>query len=193
MGLAQVQAALARLFTDAGLRARFFADPIEVGRGLGLDQSETSDLASLSTGHVADFAATLRRKRVDDLRKLLPLTALALGDSFAGRASDAIQGPNPPRRSLDDAQSLVDHLARLPSPDPPWAPDLASYERSFRLAERMRLGIRVRLFRFPVGRLAVAIHRGDPIPPASTRFRLGVWARLPGRRGVIHRLLALGP
>ncbi len=121
MGLADVQAALARLFTDESLRARFFADPIAVGRALGLDSPEAEGLAGLSRDHVSQFAATLRRKRIDDARKYLPLTSLALGDSFAGHLLDAIDGPSPPGRHRDDARLLVGRLARLGEIPPGWS------------------------------------------------------------------------
>ena len=82
MALADVQAILARLFTDAAFRASFFCDPVTLGRALGLEAAETSALAALSRDEVEQFAAIIRRKRADDVRKVLPLTARALGGAF---------------------------------------------------------------------------------------------------------------
>ena len=72
MGLAEVQAALARLFTDSDLRVRFFADPIEVGRELGLDESETTGLAA--------------RRRPDMLPSLPPRSSVS-GSPTSARSS----------------------------------------------------------------------------------------------------------
>jgi hypothetical protein len=187
MGLAEVQAALARLFTDEPLRARFFADPMSVGHEFGLDDREARDLAGLSREHVSQFAATLRRKRIDDARKVLPLTARALGDAFADCLLAAIDGPGSPSRHRDDARALVDRLARSDI-DPPWAADLARYEWTFREATGRRVGMILRRFRYPVARLAEAIRRDESLADIRLRPALGIWLRIPGRRGVIHRL-----
>jgi len=189
MGLAEVQAALARLFTDEGLRDRFFADPIAVGRSLGLDQAEAVGLSALSARHVEDFAATLRHKRVDDARKVLPLTARSLGGDFGRHLLAAIEGPTPPGRHVDDARALVARLAQTAGIAPVWMADLARYEFAFREAMAMRRGIALRRFRFPVDRIVASIYRGEPIEEYKPRPSLGIWSRLPGCRGLLHRVV----
>jgi hypothetical protein len=64
MGLAQIQQVLARLYTDAALRERFFADPQRTGAELGLDAGEVHQLAHLSVQQVTFFARSLQRKRL---------------------------------------------------------------------------------------------------------------------------------
>jgi hypothetical protein len=192
MGLAEVQVVLARLFVDEELRARFFSDPSAVGRSLGLDDREATGLAGLSPRHVSDFAAALRRKRVDDARKIVPLTASALGDRFAPLLLASIEGALPRGRHRDDARSLAAHLmtlSRVESFPIPWAGDLARYELAFGEALTIRAGLITRRFRFPVRRLAEAIHHGVPIPSVRAGLTIGIWLRIPGRRGVVHRLL----
>jgi enoyl-CoA hydratase/carnithine racemase len=187
MGLADVQAALARLFTDADLRDRFFNDPIATGRTLGLAEAEANGLASLVRVDVDRFAATLRRKRVDDARKFLPLTAQALGHSFAPLLLASISDSIPPARHRDDARAFVAHLSR-PEVNPPWAGDLARFELAFQEALALKFGLIVRRFRFPVGRLLEAAHLGRSLDDIRPRATLGFWLRVPGRRGVIHCL-----
>jgi len=192
MGLADVQTALAKLFTDENLRNRFFDDPLSVGRSLGLDDSEAAGLTGLSELHVTQFARSLRRKRVDDARKVLPLTSRALGDSFAPLLLGVLDGPLPRDRHRDDARMLamnLERLARNGTLDPPWAADLARYELTFTEIRKQRSVIIARRFRFPVGLLADAINRGEPIPQARPGCTVGLWLRIPGRRGVIHRVL----
>lgn len=189
MALADVQAALARLFTDADLRARFFDNPLGVGQTLGLDEGDALCLARLVQVDVDRFAATLKRKRVDDARKFLPLTAQALGDSFAPLLVAAISGPPSDGRHCDDARALVARLTRSEE-GPPWAGDLARYESTFHEALALKLGLIVRRFRFPIGRLLEEIRLGRSLEDIRPRATLGFWLRIPGRRGLLHRLVS---
>jgi hypothetical protein len=189
--LADVQAILARLFTDASFRASFFADPFAVGRSLGLEPTEASALAELSRNAVEQFAATIRRKRADDVRKALPLTARALGGAFDRHVLAAIVGAVRPGRHRDDARALLDHLGRLSRSnelEPPWTADLARYEATFADVLHRSACLLVRRFRFPVARLAAAIHCGAPIGNIEPRMTIGVWLRVPGWRGITHRV-----
>jgi hypothetical protein len=191
MALTRIQPTLARLFTDAPFRASFFADPIAVGGSLGLEPSEASALAELSADAVEQFAASIRRKRLDDVRKVLPLTARALGDAFDRHVLATIVGAVRPGRHRDDARALVDHLCRLSRSNelaPPWTADLARYEATFVDALRRSACLLVRRFRFPVARLAAAIHCGAPIGNIEPRKTISVWLRIPGRRGIMHRI-----
>jgi hypothetical protein len=191
MALADVQAILARLFTDAAFRTSFFHDPVAVGCALGLEAAEASALAELSRDEVEQFAAIIRRKRVDDVRKVLPLTARALGGAFDRHALAAIVGAVRPGRHRDDARAVVDRLSRLARAnelEPPWTADLARYEMTFGEALDRSACLLVRRFRFPVARLAAAIHCGAPTGNIKSRMTIGIWLRVPGPRGVSHRI-----
>jgi len=191
MALTRIQATLARLFTDAPFRASFFADPIAVGGSLGLEPSEASALAELSADAVEQFAASIRRKRLDDVRKVLPLTANALGEAFDRHVLGTIVGTVRPGRHRDDARALVDHLCRLSRSNelaPPWAADLARYEATFVDARQRSVCVLVRRFHFPVARLAAAIVCGASIGNIEPRRTISVWLIVPGRRGISHRI-----
>jgi hypothetical protein len=191
MALAEVQVVLARLFTDAPFRASFFEDPIAVGRASGLDPAEARTLAALSRNEVDGFAGTLRRKRTDDVRKVLPLTARSLGNAFRDHILPATAGAPRPGCHRNDARALVEHLGRLARSrelKPPWAADLARYEMTFGDALHRRAGLLVRRFRFPVARLAVAILSDAPTVGIEPRVTIGIWVRWPGRRGLFHRM-----
>jgi hypothetical protein len=190
MALADIQAVLARLFTNAPFRDAFFADPAAVGRSCGLDPAEARTLMDLSRGEVDGFAATLTRKRIGDVSKVLPLTARVLGAAFGGHVRPALAGAARPGRHYDDARAVTDRLGRLARDgalEPPWAADLARYEAAFSDAARRRMCVLVRRFRFPVARLAMAIMRGAPVADATPCMTIGVWVRWPGWRGVFHR------
>jgi hypothetical protein len=191
--LAKVQAVLARLFTDAPFCAAFFDDPAAAGRSCGLDPAEARTLAELSRDEVDGFAATLTRKRISDVGKVLPLTARVLGTAFGGHVRPALAGAARPGRHRDDARAVADRLRRLASDgalEPPWAADLARYEAAFSDAARRRVCVLVTGFRFPIARLATAIFHGAPVAAADEkpRMTIGLWLRWPGRRGVVHRV-----
>jgi hypothetical protein len=184
MGLRQVQAALARLFTDEAARDEFFADPQGAGAALGLGEDDARSLAEIAPKALARFARALKSKRVLDARKRMPLTAQALGARFAEhwRAATATGGAG---RPVEDARAMAGRLAKLAaegSIEPPWIGDLARYEAAFVEAAGRRFGLRVRGFGYPVAALAASLRAGGPIEALAPARTLGVWARLPSRK-----------
>jgi hypothetical protein len=181
MALAQAQALLARLFTDAAARRAFFADPIRAAKSAGLSEAEAQSFAALDKREVEAFAQTLLGKRALDVRKVLPLTTRALGDRFNALLFEAIDGPLPPGRHRADAAALALSLTTPPDPDPPWIADLARYELAFIEASRPGAALILRRFSYPVAAIARQIHAGAPID-GRPRACLGLWLRPPGGR-----------
>jgi hypothetical protein len=187
MGLAEIQSVLTRLYVDPALRDRFFADPAVVGAELSLDAEEAGRLACVSRPQVEQFADALRRKRRDQVRRVIPLTVQAMGRRFP-EIFERYTRESPPRGAkpdLDDAIVFVETLSRWSCQvevEPLWAPDLARYELAWRLASRAgRLPI-IRAFRFPVDQLA----RG--IKAATPRATVAIWWR-PTQRGRVWHLV----
>ncbi len=83
MGLAHVQQLLACIYTDPGIRDRFFSNPRVVGEAFGLTSEEARQLGRMSEPRARFYADSLRRKRFNGVRTLLPLTSRALGERFA--------------------------------------------------------------------------------------------------------------
>jgi hypothetical protein len=190
MALGEVQAALARLFTDEAARIAFLKDPPGAGRALGLDASDAARLAQMAPQALRRFAGALQAKRVQEARKRMPLTAQALGDSFAEHWRAAAASPAKGAGRVAEAQALARRLATLAKTKalaPAWIGDLASYEAAFVEAAQRRCGLRLRLFRFPVGTIAAPLSAGAPVGEIGRRLTLGVWARWPGER-LWHRL-----
>jgi hypothetical protein len=184
MALAQLQAALARLVTDAEARAAFARDSETAARALGLDAGDAGSLAALAPRALERFAGSLMAKRVLDARKLLPLTAMALADEFGPALRRTLTGP--PVGAAADALGLVAALAREPRPLQPWIGDLARYEGAFVVAREWGFGIRVLCFRYPVALIGMALATGERNCAISPHGGVALWARLPG--GVlIHR------
>jgi hypothetical protein len=193
MGLAEIQGALAQLYVDQTLRDRFFADPVGVGAELRLGADEARDLAGVSRRQVEQFAGSLRRKRRDQVRRVIPIAARALGDRFGGLFERYIaeSAPRGSKADLDDAIGFVDALVRCTEEDrPPWVVDLARYELTWRQAVRSGIRPVVRAFRFPVASLAA----GRPADAAavSPRPTLAVWWR-PTPRGRIRHIVVRLP
>jgi hypothetical protein len=190
MGLAEVQQVLARLSIDPALRDRFFADPDAVGAELGLAVEETLGLARIPRKQVEQFADSLRRKRRDQVRRIIPITARSLGREFA-HLFDRYVDESPPRGSkadFDDAVGFVAAIRRWADPlEPEWAVDLARYELAWREAARAGRVPIVRIFRFPVARLATEQERA-PVAPRAT---LACWWRPPARGPILHFVITI--
>jgi hypothetical protein len=114
VGLAEVEAALARLYTDDRLRENFFADPRAVGAELGLSDGEARQLGSADRRRVELFAESLRLKRLGEVRGLLPRTAAVLGDGelralFLEFAGDFV--PEGTHKHRADALAFAEYAA----------------------------------------------------------------------------------
>jgi hypothetical protein len=190
MGLAEIQGALARLYVDPALRGRFFDDPAGVGLELGLDAGESRQLAGISRRQVEQFADSLRRKRRDQVRRIIPIAARALGDRFDGLFERYVEGsaPRGSKADLDDAIGFVDTLGRWGDGDrPPWVVDLARYELAWCQAVRSGRRPVVRVFRFPVARLVRDRTLAGSIAPRSN---LAIWWRPTVRGRIRHAVFA---
>jgi hypothetical protein len=187
MALIEVQRALARLYTDEATRERFLADPAATGAALGLRADEAALLAQLPAAQLRHFAASLRRKRLGEVAKLLPLSHQALGARFAAhfwRYADTYL-PRGTDKHRQDAIAFAAFLAGAAALDPPWAGDLARYEAAWlQCAEPARRLLRLRLGYAPADLVRAASAAAPPPPP---RPILALWLR-PPRTGHWHQL-----
>jgi hypothetical protein len=145
MGLAQIQELMAHVYTDDAVRERFFADPQEVARRFGLTGDEFRQLQGVSERRVRFFAASLERKRLTAVRKLLPLTNLAIGPQFADlfRRHAASYSPRGHKRHRDDAlamAALIEQVALEGQLAPAPVAELVRYEAAkIKASDPMRL------------------------------------------------------
>ena len=196
MGLAETQRLLARLYTDAGLRERFFADPLRIGEEFGLGRDDARQLARLSARQVNFFADSLHAKRLGEVRDLLPLTVRALGERAASLFKDYAETnlPRGIRKHREDAAAFADYLTKIVvfgGADAERVAELARYERTWLKAADMTRGVIACRFRLDVDELARAAGRGDERPALGRKAALVVWFRLSHGRRLRHLVLRL--
>jgi hypothetical protein len=175
MGLAELQTALARLYTDEAWRAEFFRDPARAGATAGLTPAETQQLAALPARDVDFFARTLHDKRLNEIRKLLPHTRRAFGTQFdaAFRAFAPTFRPDGTKKHRDDALAFAAYLHKHSADAPAWAADALRYEAA-------RLAALQPGRRFIVRRLRHALKpmlAGASESPSACQ-NIAVWLRL---------------
>jgi len=187
MGLAEQQRLLARLYTDAAFRERFLADPRGQGETLGLAPTDVEQLSGLSPQQLGFFARSLYRKRLGEVRKLLPATRRALGPRFAALFQQFCDGytPGGTKKHRDDALAFAAFLRREWSV-PPWIVDLARYEAAWLRATAGECVVLACWFRYPVGAMVREVAEGNGLQPPDKRPTLAFWFRLLGRGRLRH-------
>ena len=195
MGLAQMQEAMARLYTDAALREQFFDDPQSGGGALGLNTDETRQLAQLSRRQVSFFACSLHNKRLIEISKLLPLTHRMLGPRFAElfRRYANTHVPAGTKRHREEAlafSAFVEQVA-ITEGIARWIVEAARYQAAWLKMADPSWRYTVRWFRYPVITPAAR-----PNPPAAAPLAhptLALWFRLSRRGRLRHVVLSVPP
>jgi hypothetical protein len=181
MGLAELQRALARLTVDRTLRERFYIDPAAACAAIGLDSYDCQQLTIIPRHQIERFAKSICDKRQAQIRRTIPIAARAMGARFTGLCERYTNesAPRGSKADLDDPAGFVDALSRwADSIEPPWVVDLARYELTWRLAARADRAPILRIFKFPVARLAIGGETKTVVPRATLCF----WWR-PTRHG----------
>ena len=130
MGLGEVQAALARLYTEPAIRDMLENDPEALQRECGLTDEDLEHLTHLSASELEFFATSLRSKRRGEVAKLLPGTAAALGGQYRlmfNRYSDRFL-PSGEQKHLEDALHFAEYLGLVDVPGKPWVASIVAYE-----------------------------------------------------------------
>jgi hypothetical protein len=155
VGLEAVEAALARLYTDARLRERFVAAPAETAAEMGLSPEDAGRVASVDRRQVEAFAESLWLKRFGEAAAQLGRSRAALGEeALRERFFEFARGfvPEGVHKHRADALAFASWLAAALEGD---ARDAARFDRAalglfFRLegaAARRRPGPAVAIVR----------------------------------------------
>lgn len=130
MGLAELQNALARLYTDSELRTRFLENSANVCSELGLKKEEAEQLSKISHNELSFFSDSLIWKRFGEVEKLLPLTKKALGENFRLEFQSFASAYNTTeiKKHLDDAINFCRYLEK--KIETKWMVDVIRFERA---------------------------------------------------------------
>ena len=177
------------------LRERFFADPQGVSEALGLQPEEAQQLTQLSAPQVDFFADSLKRKRLNEACKLLPLTRRVLGKRFGAlfrRYADT-HAPSGVKKHLEDAVAFSLFVERAAPEEgiEPWLVDLLRYEAAWLKAWDPTFRWMARRFGFPVGGLAQTLAHGDGAGMPQEQPTIALWFRILQRGRLRHVLLPL--
>ncbi|KJH73038.1 hypothetical protein [Aliterella atlantica] len=147
-----LQPILAQLYTNAELRSRFFTNPEAVGAQLGLNTTQIQQLAQLSAPAVNLFATSLKRKRLGEVRELLPMTAKALDKEFSKLFWQYAETyiPQGIKKHLLDAIAFASYIEKVANIAPDWILDLVRYEKAWLEAAEPNKLLLVRRFRYAV-------------------------------------------
>lgn len=182
MGLAEIQRALANLYTDERLREHFVRDSLSVGRELGLSEDEAQQIAKIPLSQLSFFSNSLVSKRFGEVVKLMPLTQKVLGKSFDNAFRKFAQdfNPNDIKKHLNDAVTFAKYLEsnyqkHINGPD--WILDLIRFERARLIFSGSGKRILIKRFRFDIRTLIERLDKGE-IPEQVEKTRLsGIWWR----------------
>jgi hypothetical protein len=196
MGLAQVQQLLACIYTDPGVRDRFFSNPRVVGEAFGLTSEEARQLGRMSEPRARSYADSLRRKRFNGVRKLLPLTGRALGRRFAElfeRHAEAFtpRGHGKPRQDALAFAAFLERAASAGQIPSSLVAALARYEAANLQAADPARRLTLCWLPAPVDRLVRQAERGAEARAEPPRPAVALWFRPTPRSRLRQAILSL--
>lgn len=155
---------------------------------MGLDAEEAEQLVAARAA-IARFARSLQIKRLGEAGRFLPATRGYLGSRYGPLFLEYAAAAPPPtgsRKPQEDALRFARFLAARPEALPePWLADLARFEAAWLEVASPQCRLLVRVFRWPVQRLAGA--------EASVTVRsercVGLWIRWGTQRRLVHHWL----
>lgn len=188
MGVIEFQHALAVLYTNADVRARFFSTPLKVGKEFGLSESESYRLAQIPAVELDSFAASLVNKRLGEVVKLLPLTYRICGENFVETFRRYAATHVPPRcvkKHIADALEFARHIGKTKTFDTDIAPELLRdslrFETARLIAANSSRRLVMRFFRYDVVRLAENVSAREDIIALDSnsimRHCVAIWWR----------------
>jgi hypothetical protein len=188
MALADVQRALALLYTDRAARERFWADPEAAGVEWGLTSDDIAQLAALSRPEVDQYAHGLMAKRRGEVAKLLPRTRAALGLQFRAFFTEYAAGftPSGPGKHREDAVRFAAWLDDRNAGLGRHTVDMAAYEAACLTAFASGCRFQLRVYRTDVN---ADFASGEGRGPG--RLTVVVWFRPP--RGRLRHILVQWP
>ncbi len=194
MALVQVQSLLARLYTDADLREKFFVDPDQIAKEFCLSQTEVENFSQINHIQIKSFSVSLIQKRLSEVRKKLGLTSRLLGPRFPPlffRFAQAKPGHGI-RKHLEDCFAFADFLRSVARREgiPEWILEILRYEMmGLKTAYGRGLSLHVSFFKYAIQDLLIELLRkGNNSSQPKRKFTVGIWMRIFSNKRVWHKL-----
>ena len=98
------------------------------------------------------FATSLKRKRLGEVRELLPRSAKALNKDFSKFFWQCAETYNPQgiKKHLDDAIAFATYIEKMNNIEPEWILDLVKYEKAWLEAAEPNQRLIVRYFLYAI-------------------------------------------
>lgn len=178
MSLLDVQNFTARLYTDENLRREFLIAPVEIGKVNNLSEKEIAELTEILPAELNFFADSLRRKRLREVEKLLPLTRKALADDFEKHFREFANQftPESIKKHLEDAIQFAEFLRER---EKDWKRDAAKFEAAKLEFYAHGKSLVFRIFDYDVKEISRRI--AEPPPNFQKRKTFALWLRI-GKR-----------
>jgi hypothetical protein len=186
MSLQEQQNLLAKLYTDAGFRRAFLAEPAKIGAENDLSAPEIQEIAEIMPEELNFFADSLFWKRLREVEKFLPLTKKALGEEFTNNFREFAQKFNPQsiKKHFEDALEFCGFLQKQNISA--IASNAAKYERAKLEFYGLEKRIVVCRLDFDVGKIDFSGRHFETAIPEKKK-KIAVWLRV-GKR-VRHFLI----
>jgi hypothetical protein len=196
LALAEVQRALATLATDEATRDRLRYEPEAFARAFALVPEELAQVRAIGEARVLAYVDSLQRKRLAEVVRLLPLSARADGSTlrraFLHHARRVPLGAGK-ARYVRDVLTFARHvtpslstgdvtLSRSKGSETPAFRELLDYESASLRAASATAFFRLRMYAFPVHRVARAVARGESWKGFGRRRTVVIWLAAGGRR-----------
>ena len=179
MDLATTQAVLSRLYTDTDFRKLFSLDPQAALKTIGLEGEDALQIATVKPQQLRFFARSLIRKRLGEVKKLLPLTRHALGEVFdplfrSYAANNRLESGKAHQKDAVRFCRFVHEQARAELSRVPWGMDALRFEAAHLESTIRGRYFSAKFFHYPVQAGAGTITVAGPLRKRAT---LAIWLR----------------
>ncbi len=175
----EVQEFLAQIYTNSALRKRFFTHPESVGKELNLSDLEIQELSQLSEKEVNLFAISLQRKRLGEVRDLLPLTNQVLGSNFKKLFKEYVETylPQGIRKHQDDAIAFAAFMEKS-SLTEDWILDVIKYEKFRIKVNNPEEKLIINWYNYDINTLIHSLIKGEKEPLLKRKKTLNLWCKI---------------
>ena len=191
MGLKEQQAVLAKLYTSQSYREHLANSGSTLDDRLQLNEAEQEKLNSILEGEVTSFANSLVRKRLGQVKNMLPGTCALLGETLWDlfKCFAANQPTSGVKRHLIDAKNFSHYLAQKNANEvfnQKAHKAVLKYEQTWLDSELSIRFLKFSSFRHDISNYAQRLAKRVAVATYSGKPRLCIWLRISGRQQVLY-------